>query len=128
MCIKIFTIQLPIIASTSLWGHNHADLCDNHGPSFQYDFTMAVCISKLGSLEHSMDMNSYRMSSFRSRHFYSTSWLEDHAGGHTPFIFVAMWVMHSSISLSVISPPGPIISIWICAFISGYTSPQMQEK
>lgn len=85
-------------------------------------------MSKLGSLERSMEMNSYRMSSFGSSYFFSTLWLADHAGGHTPFIFVAMWVMHSSISLSVISPPGPIISIWICAFISGYTSPQMQEK
>lgn len=70
-----------------------------------------------------MDMNSYRMSSVGSSYFYSTSWLEDHAGGHAPFIFDAMWVMHSSISVSVISPPGPIISVWICAFISGYTSP-----
>ena len=49
-----------------------------------------------------------------------------HASCHIPFTFVAMWVMQSSISLSVISPPGPIISIRICAFISGYTSPQMQ--
>lgn len=51
---------------------------------------------------------------------------EIHASWHISFIFITVWVMHSSISLSVICPLGPIISIWICAFISGYTAPLMQ--
>lgn len=77
---------------------------------------------KLDSLESYMDMNFYQKSSFGSCYFYSTSWLADYPGWEVSFIFIAVWVMLSSVSLSVISPLGPIIGIWICAFISGHTA------
>lgn len=43
-------------------------------------------------------------------------------------IFIATWVMHSLGSLCVILPPGLIIDIWICAFISGHLASLMQRN
>lgn len=46
----------------------------------------------------------------------------------TYFFYFHCCVRHTLFNFTVISPPGPIISIWICTFISGYTALLMQEN